>query len=93
MREDPERVVRRVGRRIAELRRAQDITQAAFAKKLRATVQWVSRVEVGENLTLHTLTKVANVFGVRVIELFTEPSPEATRVKRGRPRKTSKPSE
>lgn len=85
--EDPERLVRDVGRRIVELRRSAGLTQEEFAEAMRSSVQYVSRVELGENLTIHSLAKIANVLGVRVADLFQAPGPAARAVKRGRPRK------
>lgn len=87
-REDPERLVRDVGARVAELRKAAGFTQAAFAEAMGASVQYVSRIELGhENLTLHTLAKIAGVLGVEAIELLEKPSQPASPAKRGRPRK------
>jgi transcriptional regulator with XRE-family HTH domain len=56
--------VRGVGARIAELRRAAGLTQEQFAEAINASVQYASRVEVGENLTLHSLAKIADVLDV-----------------------------
>ncbi len=64
--EDPEILVRKVGRRIAELRRKAGLTQEALAEELGVGWRYVSRAERGENLTLQTMAKIANVFGVRV---------------------------
>ena len=85
--ETPERLVQRVGRRVAELRRAAGMTQEAFAEALDVTVQYVSRIEVGENLTLITLAKVARALGVTVIDLLQPPGPAGAGPTRGRPRK------
>lgn len=83
-RDPPEKVVYRVGRRIAELRRGQGWTQEELAEKLGSSVQWVSRIEGGTvNLTIHTLVGIARVLDVEVIDLFTAPAPEPPR----RPRK------
>lgn len=86
-REDPDRLVRDVGRRIAELRQAAGLTQEAFAEALGTSVQYASRVERGENLSLHTLAKIANVLCVQVLDLLEPPAPGARAVKRGRPPK------
>lgn len=86
--ETPERLVRRIGRRIVELRQKRGLTQAELAERLRVSVQWMSRVEVGENLTVYTLARLARALGVRAINLFEEPAPEVREIKRGRPRKT-----
>lgn len=86
--ETPERLVRKIGRRIVELRRKKGLTQAELAERLRVSVQWMSRVEVGENLTVYTLAKIAKALGMRAINLFEEPAPEVREIRRGRPRKT-----
>lgn len=82
----PQNLIRTVGRRIAELR-SERMTQAEFAERLGSSVQWVSRIELGENLTLATLEKIADVLGVTVPSLFIEPARDAHGAKRGRPRK------
>ena len=82
----PERITRQIGRRIAELRRAQGLTQAELASKLDVTTPWVSRVERrGENLMVATLVKIANAIGVEPRELWEKPGPGAPPVRRGRP--------
>ena len=85
--ETPERLVQRVGQRVAELRRAAGMTQEAFAEALDVTVQYVSRIEVGENLTLTTLAKIARALGVTVVDLLQPPGPTGSGPTRGRPRK------
>lgn len=83
-RDPPARVIHRVGRRIAELRRGKAWTQEKFAERLRTSVQWVSRIESGVvNLTLETLVGLARVLDVEVTDLFVPPQPEPAR----RPRK------
>jgi transcriptional regulator with XRE-family HTH domain len=87
--ESPGRLVQRVARRISELRRDAGLTQEKLAERLNVTVQYVSRIEVGENLTLHSLAVIARALEVKVSELF-EPAAALPRtVKRGRPRKSS----
>ena len=88
-RQDPERLVRDVACRISELRRGSGLTQERLAEAMGSSVQYVSRVEAGENLTLHTLTKIANVLKVRVIELLFPPSPQFLQA-RERSRRLSK---
>jgi transcriptional regulator with XRE-family HTH domain len=87
-REDPDRLIRSVGRRIAELRREAGLSQERLAERIGASVQYVSRVELGENLTLTTLAKLGNALGVRAADLLKTPSPESMRANPGRPRKT-----
>jgi transcriptional regulator with XRE-family HTH domain len=77
-----------VGRRVAEIRQKNGLTQQGLATSVRATVQWISRIENGEeNLTLATLVKLANALSVTVRELFEEPASNPKEVRRGRPRK------
>ena len=87
--ESPGRLVDRVGRRIGELRRNARLSQEKFAERLDVSVQYVSRVESGENLTLHSLAAIAKALGVEVNALFEAPRPEmrASKRGRGRPRK------
>lgn len=89
--EDPNSLVRKVGRRIAELRRAAGMTQEEMAEKLRVGWRYMSRMERGLNLTLGSLVHIANVLGVEVRDLLEEPSDQAREIKRGRPRKNSSP--
>lgn len=78
----------RIGRRIVELRSSQGLTQQEFASRIGTSVQWLSRVELGqENLTLQTLVKLAANLGVEVTSLFEQPTGEGG-VRRGRPSKT-----
>ena len=72
----------------AWLRRELGLTQQALATTVRATVQWISRLENGEeNLTLATMVKLTNALGMSVAELFEEPQEDLPRAKRGRPPK------
>lgn len=82
---DPERVKRDVGRRVAELRRKQGLTQAEIAEVVDVTVAYFARIEGGrENLTIESLAKLAGALSVRVSELFR--APRSRTVKRGRPK-------
>jgi transcriptional regulator with XRE-family HTH domain len=92
--QDPAEVVRNVARRVVELRLARGMTQEKLAEALACSVQYVSRIEVGENLGLVTLTKIANALGVTVGQLVSgeaaaeDPaSAEGVGRRRGRPRK------
>ena len=90
-RETPERLIKRVASRVSELRRAGGLTQEKLAERLDTTVQYVSKVEVGENLTLSSLAHTANALGVRAADLLDAPALAERTAKRGRgrPRKTS----
>jgi DNA-binding transcriptional regulator YiaG len=82
----PRNLIRTVGRRIAELR-SERMTQAEFAECLGTSVQWVSRVELGENLGSPRSRRIADVLEVEVSSLFVDPGRDVHTVKRGRPRK------
>jgi transcriptional regulator with XRE-family HTH domain len=69
--EDSSRVKRNVGRRIAELRTAADLSQDDLAEKLDVSVKWLQRVERGvENLGIETLVKIVNGLHARMGDLF-----------------------
>lgn len=82
--EDPQQVIERVGRRIAELREAAELSQAQVAEQLGTTLSNYQRMEHGlQNLTLRTMTRIAGVLGVPVSALL-EPTAKP-RARRGRP--------
>lgn len=83
--EDPDEVVRDVGRRIAEIRRGRGLTQEKAAERLDISLKAYQFIENGQNLTIKTLVKVASTLGVRTAELFAAPA--SREVRRGRPRK------
>lgn len=91
MRHNARRVVRSVGRRLAELRAQRGRTQEAVAEELGVSPQWLSRVESGENLSIETLTRFANYYDVEIAALF-DPPASTERPGRGRPKKDSKPA-
>jgi len=81
----PDRLVRDVGRRVAELRRERGLTQQALATKLRATMQWVQQIEYGANLTIHSLARVANALDIEIEALLVPPRPSSYVMRAGRP--------
>ena len=83
---DLDKITKQVGLRIAELRQARGLTQEQFSVRLRNTVQWVSQIEAGANLTVYTLARIANALDVSLTELVVPATQVAVR-KRGRPRK------
>lgn len=86
---DPDKIAEQIGRRIAELRQGKDWSQVQLAAKLRTTFQWVSQLEAGQNLTIHSLVKVANAFKVSLDDLLVTPEPTNKRRGPGRPKKTA----
>ena len=84
--EDPDDVIEKLGRRIAELRADAGLTQAEVAERIETAVSNYQRIEHGlQNLTIRTLVKISTALGVPVIRLFERPS--TARSGRGRPRK------
>ena len=79
--DSPSAAVRRVGRRISEIRRARGITQDQMAEGLRCATKNYQRIEYGQNVTIKTLTRIANLLGVTVNELV--PAPPRPKRRRG----------
>lgn len=78
---DPDRVVKQLGRRIAQLRRERGMSQADLALRLKftPTPQWVSQLERGtRSPTLDTLCKVADALEVTLADLVTFPPSRAS---------------
>lgn len=86
MAEDPEKTIRTMGRRVAELRNERGWTQEQFAERLGYSTKYVQRIEAGRlNLSIRSLVRLANVLRTRSIELLVMPASLAT--KTGRPKK------
>lgn len=80
------RVLKDLGRRVAELRQGLELTQAALAERLTVTSRYVQSIEGGrENLTVESLTVLAAVLDVSVGALFEPPTSRDVQV--GRPKK------
>ena len=74
-----------LGRRLAELRRERRWTQAVAAEKLGMIVRDYQALEGGRrNVTVETVAKVAQTFGVTLAALFEAPASGVPR-RRGRP--------
>ncbi len=75
-----------LGTKIAQLRKAQNITQEALAQKLKVTNQAVSKWEGDQCCPdIQFLPKLADIFGVTVDELFDRPAPQPTQTMDGLP--------
>jgi transcriptional regulator with XRE-family HTH domain len=78
-----------VGRRVAELRAARGLTQAALAERIGIGAKHLQRIELGElNLTLMSIARIAGALDVEPFELLVSPSHR--RARRGRPPKPSR---
>ena len=65
-------LLEKLGRRIADLRRANELTQVQLARKMDRSVAFISLVERGVNApTVAGLERLARLFKVDVRELFT----------------------
>lgn len=63
---------KKLGRRIAELRKSRGLTQPELAKKVGCSTEFISLVERGVNApSVAGLEKFANTLKVEVIDLFT----------------------
>ena len=74
--DEAKRISRRIGTRIAELRKARGWTQKDLAAKLNCHQQWVSAVEHGQNLTIHTMVRIARTLGASWDDLHVDPTSE-----------------
>lgn len=86
--EDPEKLKEHVGRRIAELRQHEGLTQADVAESIGTTVPNYQRIEYGsQNVTIETMVKIANAIRCKVVDLFgSEDRPRPAR-RRSTPKK------
>jgi transcriptional regulator with XRE-family HTH domain len=79
-------VLKDLGRRIAELRAAQELTQEQLAERAEMTVQYLQRVESGrENLTVKSLLRFGELLDATIMDLFARPASREART--GRPRR------
>ena len=63
--------LKKIGRRIQELRSLKNLSQQDLAAKINYDKSNMSRVESGgTNMTVSTLEKIANALEVELIELF-----------------------
>lgn len=86
MSNDPDDLLRDIGRRVAELRAGRGWTQQQFAEALDVSVRYVQDIEAGRmNLSVRSLSKLADALEVEVRALFNEPEDRTVRV--GRPSK------
>ena len=75
-RQSPDQFVRHVTRRIAQFRRARGLTQGEAALAMRIALKNWQRIEAGQNLTLHSLARVAAVLRCTPTDLVgTSPPP------------------
>ncbi len=89
--QDGDRIVRDVGRRVAELRCDLGLTQAEFAEALGIATNTLQRIEIGrQNLTIRTLVRLSDQLGAPVAALFE--APRSREVRKGRPPRATSPA-
>jgi transcriptional regulator with XRE-family HTH domain len=82
-------VLQDLGMKIAELRRARELTQAKLAELADISLSYVQSCEAGaQNLTIRSIVKLANILRCNPSELLEPPSSRRLR-RPGRPRKTA----
>jgi transcriptional regulator with XRE-family HTH domain len=83
---DPDRLLRNLGRRLAEARAERGLTQEQLAELVDVSARYVQSVEAGnENLTVRTLAKFATVLEIPLADMFlapTKPKPGPVAVER-----------
>ncbi len=84
---DADRVLRNLGRRLAELRVESGLTQEALAEQIGVSGRYVQQVEAGRNMNLRTLITWANVFDVTLATLLE--APRTPKPPPGRPKRRS----
>lgn len=86
--EDADRVLFRIGRKVAELRKREGLTQEQLAEKLGLSLKYTQRLEAGrENLTIRSLCRIALFFRIEARNLFSRPKNE--KISLGRPTRRS----
>jgi transcriptional regulator with XRE-family HTH domain len=91
-RTDPQDFVVRVTQRIAEVRRAQGMTQTELAELLGTNLRNVQRIEAGQNLTLYTLARIAEALDLSPEELVWSARERKTREEAKQKRMGRKPA-
>ena len=86
---DPELAVKNIGRRIGKIRKKKGWTQQEFADRAKVGVGYISKLEMGLNLTVHSIVKFSNVLQVPPGAFFE--SPNKRQVLLGRPRSPGRP--
>jgi transcriptional regulator with XRE-family HTH domain len=68
---EPRKVIKNIGRRVAEERKRLGLTQASLAERAGVSLKYWQRVEAGrENLTIASLVRFANLLRVAPLDLL-----------------------
>jgi transcriptional regulator with XRE-family HTH domain len=84
---DADRLLKNLGRRIAEVRVERRLTQDLMAEELGISMKYLQRLERGRNMSLTTLVGIANKLRVGLDELLLTAA--TSKVKVGRPPKAA----
>ena len=72
---DPDKAVRDLGRRVAELRVSRGWTQEQFAERCELSTRYIQAIERGsQNLSVRSITRLAHVFRVPLAEFCLPPT-------------------
>ena len=81
---DPDLAMRRLGQRIAEIRAERGLTPEALAERGDVSVRWIQMVEGGQNITVRSMVRIANMLKVGLTDLVARPTGGPSRVARPR---------
>ncbi|MCK8493130.1 helix-turn-helix domain-containing protein [Spirosoma sp. RP8] len=62
-------VTKKVGQLIRETRKLKGLTQKELGDKMGVSFQAINKYETGQNLTVETLSKIAQTLGVTITDL------------------------
>ena len=85
LRNDHNKSLKNIGRKIGELRAKKGLTQNKLAEKTNLSLIWLQQIEAGQEPSLKTLIEISNILDCDLIELFKKPS--SSPPPRGRPSK------
>ncbi len=83
-----EAVIKKVNRRIGEIRREKGMTQAQLAEILNLETRYFRRFETYRNMTLRNLFRFTAALDCEIVDFFHEPRTNGNG--RGRPKKKGK---
>jgi transcriptional regulator with XRE-family HTH domain len=81
---DADRLLRDLGRRIAEIRTDRRLTQDQMAERMGISTKYLQRLERGRSMNLRTLVDIANKLHVGLDDLLMTP-PRSRQTRVGRP--------
>ena len=85
IKQDSNKIVKNIGRRIAETRESRGLTQAALAYKTGMSLRWLQQIESGWDFPIKSLIRIANALNCDYTDFFKKASTQPRG--RGRPKK------